>query len=203
MFRLLGINCSESFLSPEQDHPEVLVRQTHLPQDLGSGFVFQIERAQHFTVAIGELVEAMRDGLPEFEGVRFRQSAGGRLGHDFRHLFIPQVSAAIFGNHVAADADDERADRFRVVDLIVPFGQQESGQGFLHDVVDVRAVKTHVVAYFESYPRPELPELAIRQIHVRPAFGVRSAIQAQGNKLRQRVAGVIAGSVSWDLSVAL
>ena len=43
-------------------------------QDLFLRLFFQIERAQHAAIAVGELVQALGDGLAELEQVGFRES---------------------------------------------------------------------------------------------------------------------------------
>jgi hypothetical protein len=66
MFRLLQINCAKSFLGAAKHYAEVLVGHPGFLQNLSPRLFFQIERAQYAAIAVGELVQALGDGLAEF-----------------------------------------------------------------------------------------------------------------------------------------
>jgi len=93
MFRLLEINYSKLFLSPEQDDPEVLIREPGLAQDLFLRLFFKIESPQNPAVALAELSQAVSNRFAKLQQIGFGQTLAGWLWDQFRHRLLPQCAA--------------------------------------------------------------------------------------------------------------
>src|SRR5690242_11001592 len=144
----IGIRPSEALFRAEEHYSKLGVSHAPLATDVFLLTTLQIEAAKDSLIALGQFGETLVNRLAHLEDLGFGTDAGVfdrdiRIGER-----LAANAAAILQDDIPADAIHERAEFLGTVpNLALTPRAHKTREGFLDNIVDVRAVVSNVIQH--------------------------------------------------------
>jgi len=145
MFHFAGIGAAKSFLGAKQHNTELRICHIPVAADIFFLSAIEIKRAQNSAIAIGKLRKAIIYGVAQFQNFGLGPYAPFGEGIGLIAGGVAPHPAPVFENYVTANAIEEGARFLRISNLMPLLGTNEARQGFLHQIVYIRAVVAHMI----------------------------------------------------------